>query len=1180
MESSSSEEDLRTQVRQQEVVADLGQQALENGDLEQLLHDATMAVAETLDTEYANVLELLPGGDEALLRAGVGWPDGLVGEATVSTQIDSQGEDTLRSETPVVVEDLRAAEGFGGLELVPGHDVVSTIVVVIGTVEDPWGVLGAYTTARRDFTDDEADFVHSVARILASAVEREKRERELTETLTELQESEERLRLALEAGEMGVWELDVQTEDSPNRSPEHDRIFGYEEPLDEWDFETFLNHVHPDDRQEVKQCFERASETGAWDVECRITRADGEERAISVQGEFYSDDEGEPERAVGVVQDVTERKRNEQALTESERRYHSLAENFPTGGVGVFDDDLRYTFVTGTMWDDIEPDAADLEGETIYDALPPETAADVEPVFRGALAGESGSVVSQFGGRTYRIWATPLRDADGNVTGGQSFALDITDQRERERELAESERRYRTLAENFPNGAVGLVDENLRYQTIGGSPTDTGDVTVEKAEGSYVEDVLPDSLAEELVPRYEAALDGESSSFEFERDGRIFHFRIEPVRNDDGEVSVALGMSQDITERREYENRLAESERRYRTLVENFPNGSVALFNENLKYTAVGGQLLDTLDMEPESRVGRTISEIHPEPLVEEIEPHFRAALAGGSSAFEVEFQGRHLSAQTLPVESADGEIDGGMVVVQDVTDQREYERELQRKERRYQAVFEDPNILVGLLEPDGSVLGINQTAMEYIEADLDAVRGEPFWETPWWGEGDGIQADVREWTERAAAGEYVDFEADLTRPDGERYTLDGYFRPVTDEAGEVASIIVSQRDITERRKRERELQESRKQLRAMVDVLPVAVFVADADGEIVEWNKAGEEIWGGEVAKVESVEEYVEYEAWWVDTGERLEPDEWALARVLEGEEVTDPDKIRIKGFDGEYRTVLNHGMPVLDADGEVSRAVVTLVDITEREEYQRKLEESNERLEQFAYAASHDLQEPLRMVSSYLQLLEDRYAEDLDAEAEEFIEFAVDGADRMREMIGALLEYSRVEAEGDPLEPTDLESVVDHALDDLQVRIEETDATVALGSLPTVAGDDNQLRQVFQNLVKNALDYSGDEPPRVEVTAERHGDEWVVSVEDEGIGIDPDDADRVFGVFERLHSQDEHSGTGIGLALCERIVERHGGDIWVDSEPGTGATFSFTLPAADSFDGTGTETVGPTSG
>ncbi|MFD1568743.1 ATP-binding protein, partial [Halolamina litorea] len=252
-------------------------------------------------------------------------------------------------------------------------------------------------------------------------------------------------------------------------------------------------------------------------------------------------------------------------------------------------------------------------------------------------------------------------------------------------------------------------------------------------------------------------------------------------------------------------------------------------------------------------------------------------------------------------------------------------------------------------------------------------------------------------------------------------------------------------------------------------------------------------------------------------------------------------------------------------------------IAEAIERRRYQRELEElvaeleaSNERLEQFAYAASHDLQEPLRMVSSYLQLIERRYGDDLDEEGREFLDFAVDGADRMREMIDRLLSYSRVETDGEPLEPVSLETVLADVRADLQVTITEHDATITVGDLPTVAGDPNQLRQLFQNLLDNAIEYSGEDTPSVRISAERDDDRWIVTVSDDGIGIDPADQERVFEVFERGHCHQETEGTGIGLALCERIVERHGGSISVESAPGDGTTFRFGLrPAAEAEGG-----------
>ncbi|AHG00692.1 histidine kinase [Halostagnicola larsenii XH-48] len=237
---------------------------------------------------------------------------------------------------------------------------------------------------------------------------------------------------------------------------------------------------------------------------------------------------------------------------------------------------------------------------------------------------------------------------------------------------------------------------------------------------------------------------------------------------------------------------------------------------------------------------------------------------------------------------------------------------------------------------------------------------------------------------------------------------------------------------------------------------------------------------------------------------------------------------------------------------------------DITERKEYQQRLERSNERLEQFAYAASHDLQEPLRMVTSYLNLIDRRYGDDLEDDAQEFLAFAVDGAERMREMIDGLLEYSRVETRGESFDLVDLNDVFADARRDLMVQIEETDAQITVDSLPVVEGDGNQLRQVLQNLLSNALEYSGQNPPRIDVSATREGDTWKLHVRDNGVGIEPSNEDRIFQVFQRVSDGDDQAGSGIGLALCKRIIERHGGRIDVDSEPGEGSVFTVTLPVA----------------
>lgn len=344
--------------------------------------------------------------------------------------------------------------------------------------------------------------------------------------------------------------------------------------------------------------------------------------------------------------------------------------------------------------------------------------------------------------------------------------------------------------------------------------------------------------------------------------------------------------------------------------------------------------------------------------------------------------------------------------------------------------------------------------------------------------------------------------------------------------------------------------------LKSMAETL----MVIDTDGTIQRVNQAAISLLG-----------YEHHELIGRSAGDLFEEgvDVLSLLKQSELNDVIRKVDTSIVTKDGRHVAVSLSGSVMRDEDGEIQGMVCVAQDITERKRTQEILERqtqelarSNSELEQFAWVASHDLQEPLRMVASYTQLLSKRYKGKLDADADEFIAFAVDGATRMRRLINALLELSRVGTRGKDFEATDCEAIYDRTLVNLQGLVEESGALVTHDRLPTVMGDVTQLGQLFQNLIANAIKFRGDEQLTVHVGAEQRNGHWEFCVRDNGIGIDPEYAERIFVVFQRLHGKGDRPGTGIGLSICKKIVELHGGRIWVKSQPDEGAAFYFTLP------------------
>ncbi|HJW23899.1 MAG TPA: ATP-binding protein [Rhodocyclaceae bacterium] len=394
---------------------------------------------------------------------------------------------------------------------------------------------------------------------------------------------------------------------------------------------------------------------------------------------------------------------------------------------------------------------------------------------------------------------------------------------------------------------------------------------------------------------------------------------------------------------------------------------------------------------------------------------------------------------------------------------------------------------------------------------------------------------------------------------------------------------------IAERRAAQAEAEESRARLAAILHSLKEGVVVFDLEGTLLQMNPMALLLHGYmdpfEVHR--GLAEFAEVFEVRSPEGDALPKEEWPLGRVLRGESFTEQVvELRRKG-DGRSRIMSYSGTPVWDDHGHAILGVLTMRDVTERRqaeaEIQRlnaelenrvrqrtaELERSNEallrsnmELQRFAHAAAHDLQTPLRSIASFAQLLQREMRDCLDPRADEWLTLVVDNARRLQNLIRELLAYSRLEAQARPFEATDLGEVCDQVIASLAAPIGEAGAEVGRGDLPTLPVDRTEMAQLLQNLIENGIKYNRSTPPRVTVGGEHREGEWVFSVADNGIGIDPKHHERIFEIFRRLHTYTDVPGTGIGLAICQRIVERHGGRIWVESEPGRGSVFYFTLP------------------
>ena len=495
-------------------------------------------------------------------------------------------------------------------------------------------------------------------------------------------------------------------------------------------------------------------------------------------------------------------------------------------------------------------------------------------------------------------------------------------------------------------------------------------------------------------------------------------------------------------------------------------------------------------------------------------------------------------------------------------------ERELRTASLYFRGLLEaslDPLVTIS---PEGKITDVNEATEGATGVLRQRLVGSDF--SDYFTEPDRAREGYRK---VLSEGLVRDYPLTIRRVSGR--TIDVLYNAVVyrNEAGAVQGVFAAARDVTEKRQAEEQLRQYREHLEELVAQRTTELEAANRQltEEIAERKRAAEaaemlatfpRLNPTPIAEVDLAGrvQYINPAA------ERLFPD--LQQRELAHPWLADWKSVMLALRDGGTGVNVREALvgdkcylETIHYVKEIERVRIYGLDITELKQTAEQLLRSNRELEQFAYVASHDLQEPLRVVVGYVQLLERRYKDRLDADADQFLRYIVNGVTRMQQLITDLLNYSRIGTRGKPFQPTDARKALDRALANLQKVVEENDAKITCDGLPSVQGDESQLVQLFQNLISNAIKFRGQRPAEIDVSARRDGDRWVFAVRDNGIGIEREYWEQIFVIFRRLHTRQKYAGTGIGLAVCKRIVERHGGQIWLDSQPGQGTTFYFTL-------------------
>ncbi|MFP4641329.1 MAG: PAS domain S-box protein [Dehalococcoidia bacterium] len=997
----------------------------------------------------------------------------------------------------------------------------------------------------------------------------------------QLQESEVRLKTITDSAQDAIMMMDSRDRVS-FWNPAAERIFGYkpEEVLGK-NLHSFLapERYHEAHRQALAE-FAQTGQGGpiGKTLEVYAGRKDGVEipielslSSVRVDGSWH---------AVAIVRDITERKQAEEALRQSEEHFRGFFEHAAIG-MAMWTLEGRIFRVNRSFCDMLGYTEEEMLGKKGREIMHPDDWEIERKELKELL---EGNVDSIHGARRHihkqghAVWgfssASLVRDVSGNPSHIIAQIQDVTERKRAEEALRESEEFQRILLQHFPYPiAVYNPDTSIRFVNP----------AFEELTGFSASEVLGQKAPFPWWP--EEAADGLKGFKEMMREGANRHELFFKKKNGElfwvettaipawleGEYKYLVTNWVDITDRRQAEEKLRKSEAQLSNAVQiahlgpweydavndifTFNDAFYAMFRTTAE--EVGGY---TMSSEEYAR-----RFVHPEDAhlvgeesrksLETADPNFSSQI--DHRIIYADGQVGYISVRIFIVKDEAGRTIRTFGVNQDITERRRMEEALRESEEKHRMLAESSLTGIFIIQ-DGRYVFVNRRFAEMHGYEPEELIGMDNLKLIHPDDREAVRHNI----ERRVKGEIPSEQYELRAwtKDGRPFWIETMATAIeyNGRPADMGNLI----DISERKRMEAALRESEEKFRTLTQELNVGVFrrAPGLEGGLIEANPAYAHLYG-----YESEEEL--HDVPLPDLFENPKDAREYIEQLMNEGSVKGKEE-RLKKKDGTPFWGRITAVLIRDESGNPKYYQGVVEDVTEWKRAEEKLKNtmeelkrSNQELEQFAYVASHDLQEPLRMVSSYMHLIEKRYNDKLDADGQEFMHYAVDGSKRMQRLINDLLAYSRVGTRGKPFQPTDCDAVLRSVVVMLEMAIRDASAEVTWDNMPQIVADEGQLVQLFQNLVANAVKFRGDETPRVHISAKERHDDWLFSVQDNGKGIDSEFKERVFRIFQRLH-RGEYEGTGIGLAVCKKIVERHGGQIWLESEPGQGTTFRFTVP------------------